>query len=349
MIFLGHHVHQPLRRVLAPLELREVLGDGADDVATAFAVTDEGNFEGRTVLTRPAGEPPDEATLARLLAARDERPQPRVDTKAVVAYNALAVEALARAGRLLHEARWVGMSEHTMDRLLASRGEDGRLPRTVGGDPAPGVLDDHAFVVVALIELHQATGDARWLREARAVWQVMDRVFWDADASLWRHSADPGLIVQRVDVSDGAEPSGVSRAIRGTLQLRALGAQDVPAQRVDEALAGSAPWLARSPASAPTTAVSHALASRPAMTVVVAGTEPSAIASLTDVFHEAWRPDATLMVTTPSDPLVHFALAQGKDAGEHAARAFVCYDGACQQPVSEPAALRTVLSGGDTP
>ena len=93
-------------------EIREVLGDAADLFAAAYGVTDEGNWEGVTILSRVATD--DElATVfdrsidevagrlaearARLLERRATRPQPARDGKALAAWNGLAIGAFADA------------------------------------------------------------------------------------------------------------------------------------------------------------------------------------------------------------------------------------------------------------
>ena len=88
-------------------EIREVLGDEAPLFTAAYDVSDDGNWEGRTILRRitPRGDADQEVRLAaareRLLSRRAARPQPARDDKALAAWNGLAIAAFADAARLL--------------------------------------------------------------------------------------------------------------------------------------------------------------------------------------------------------------------------------------------------------
>src|SRR6185295_9073099 len=106
---------------------------------------------------------------AALLAFRDQRPQPARDDKVVAAWNGLAIEALAQAGRVFAEPGLIAAAERAAGLLLDLHLVDGRLLRTsrdgvVG--TSVGVLEDYACVAGGLLALYQATGSARWLSSA---------------------------------------------------------------------------------------------------------------------------------------------------------------------------------------
>ena len=101
-------------------EIRDALGDDAALFSTAYGVTDGGNWEGVTILSRirPTSEL---ATLYGMRRPRSRRgsrargsgcsrsaparPQPARDDKALAAWNGLAIGALADAARLLRFTR----------------------------------------------------------------------------------------------------------------------------------------------------------------------------------------------------------------------------------------------------
>jgi uncharacterized protein len=164
-------------------ELREVLGPDAPQAIAWFGATEGGNFrEGPPAanVLESRGPEPDAATRERvratLLAVRARRPQPGRDDKRLTSWNALMVAALADAGAALDRPDYVEAARATADFLLERlRTPDGRLLRTYNAGQAKigAYLEDHAFLLEALIILYEATFDERWYREAQALARVL--------------------------------------------------------------------------------------------------------------------------------------------------------------------------------
>ncbi|MEJ2864966.1 thioredoxin domain-containing protein [Actinomycetospora flava] len=211
--------------VWSPAELVEVLG--ADDGAWAaglLGVTAEGTFEhGRSTLQMQA-DPDDpgrwQAVRKALLAARARRPQPERDDKVVAAWNGLAATALVEASAALGRSEWLAAARRAVALLLRVHVVDGRLRRTSRdgevGD-APAVLEDHAALVDGLLALHQATGEARWLAEARTLLDTTLDHFAEIGEDgaftgrFWDTADDAESLVTRPrEVTDGASPCGSS-------------------------------------------------------------------------------------------------------------------------------------------
>ena len=144
------------------------------DAIAHFGVTERGNFEGCNVLVA-AGPPPDDldAIRERLLEVRERRVRPGLDDKRVTSWNALMLSALADAGATLEREDYLPAARDCAE-LRPGRGcatPDGRLLRTFNRGQAklPGLLEDHAFLLEALLVLYEATFEPRWFAEARAL------------------------------------------------------------------------------------------------------------------------------------------------------------------------------------
>ena len=121
---------------------------------------------------------------ARLLAVRERRPQPGLDDKVLASWNGLALAALAEAARRLERRDWLEAAVEVAEFVLGPlSGEGGRLCRSwrEGKVSGEGFLDDYANVAHGLIELHVATGDARWLHEAHRLALLAVELFHDPE------------------------------------------------------------------------------------------------------------------------------------------------------------------------
>jgi uncharacterized protein YyaL (SSP411 family) len=224
-------------------ELRDVLGEDAEaDAAIAWlGVTEQGNFQdphhpqpGLNVLTDRGGAP-DEAARTRiretLLRARDSRVRPALDDKRLTSWNALMICALADAGAALGEPPYLDAAVTCAEFLQNQMRDDrGRLLRTYNDGRAKidAYLEDHAFLLEALIALFEATCEERWFLQAVALADEMISRFADPEQGGFFSTAAEGeaLIVRRKDLEDSPIPSGSSSAAVGLLRLSQLTSSD---------------------------------------------------------------------------------------------------------------------------
>lgn len=352
-----------------PAELDAALGPAdAKIVGNAFGVSEVGEREldGRSVLhRRPDAEIAAELGLSeaeiaaaidralpRLATARQARPAPRRDDKELAGWNGLAVMALADAGRWLDEPRYVEAARAAGAFLVGSCWEDGQMlrGRRAGAPLGEGVLEDHALVGLAMLRLHAATGEARWLEHARSMQDAIDARFFDAEHHAFVRTG-PGaseVPVRMADLEDGVLPSGGAAAVLLSLELGALAGEPSIRARGLDVLARMAATTRARPFTAGYLLVALDHATAPVREVVVAGspTDP-ATSSLWKIVaptsHARVLP-ARLPAEGASPVLsAGFPALQGKKALRGGATAFVCEQGRCEMPTSEPAKLRAQL------
>jgi hypothetical protein len=251
---------------------------GAEQAATfqsVYGVTDPPNFEDANVLYLPRPlavvaeeQNVDEAQLRarlddlrrRLLDVRRNRPRPLLDTKVLTAWNGLMIAALADAGRILNEPQHLESAARAADFLLNEmRTDEGRLWHVYAGGEAKlnAYADDYAFLVDGLLALERATGEPRWLAEARS---LMDRLiddFWDDASAGFFFTSDnhESLLARSKDPFDSVTPSANSVAIRSLVRLADRTGEADYAERAKQALELFLRWGERSPASVPSLAV----------------------------------------------------------------------------------------------
>ena len=341
--------------VWTPAQLAEVLGE--DDgrwAADLLGVVPGGTFEHGTSTLRLLRDPWSagdgerwEGLRARLLEARATRPQPGRDDKVVLAWNGLAVAALAETGALLDRPDLVEAAERCADLLVAVHLDDHgrwhRVSRDGTCGAAGAVLEDLGDLAEGLFVLAGVTGETSWATVALGVLdQVLDEFADDSGTLLdtSRAAVDPrlGPVGRQADPTDNAYPSGTSAAA-GALVTAAALTGETRWRAAAERAAGVAGAVGR---AAPRfggwgLAVAEALAAGP-LEVAVVG-EPDDPAA--DALHAA-------ALASPSPGLV---VARGVPGGrglplladrplvDGAAAAYVCRGFVCERPTTDPSEL----------
>jgi uncharacterized protein YyaL (SSP411 family) len=182
-----------------------------------------------TEVAKALGLPPEEirSTIdeARdiLYDARSKRPPPLRDEKILTEWNGLMISAHARAALVLADARYAQRAERAAGFLLRELRKGERLYRSFkdGRAQHTAYLDDYAFLKAALLDLFEATGNLRWLREAISLDRVVEAHYEDRTNGGFFLTADDAerLLVRQRPNYDGAEPAGNSVEILNLLRL----------------------------------------------------------------------------------------------------------------------------------
>jgi uncharacterized protein YyaL (SSP411 family) len=337
-------------------QVREALAPDLAEAAIAyFGMSQRGNFEGANIPVRATPDPERLAEIkAGLLAAREQRVRPGLDDKRLTAWNALMVSALADAGAVLEREDYTAAAVTCAAFLTTTmRGPDGRLRRTFNHGEARlnAYLEDHAFLLEALLTLYEATFDPRWFAEARRLAGELLERFADPDrGGFFSTAADhEPLIARRKDLDDAPIPSGPSSAAFGLLRLARLTGE----QRYEDAALGVLRLLHTVAPQHPVAfghllqALDFQLTPVREVALVGEGREP-----LERVVRETFRPHVVLAggergtagvaegeAGGPCVPLL-----QGREPVDGRAAAYVCERFACRRPVTEPDELRELLA-----
>ncbi len=328
-------------------ELRDVLGDDFEVAVAWFGATDAGNFEGANILESRGAEPePDvrERIRSTLLQVRSARVRPGLDDKRLTAWNALTISALADAGAVLERDDYLDAARRAADFLLVTmRDDDGRLLRTYNSGRAKlnGYLEDHAFLLEALIALYEATFEPRWFHAARATADTMIERFADPRGGGFFQTSDDHeqLVARRKELDDNPIPSGASSAAFGLLRLAALTGQARYERHAIDVLLLGGTLAVRYPSG-----FGHLLQALDfhharVREIALVGDDARA---LQRVVRAEFRPHVVLAGGDGSD--AHgIALLEGRGPLDGHPAAYVCEHFSCRQPVSEPSDLAALL------
>jgi uncharacterized protein YyaL (SSP411 family) len=341
--------------VWTPVELVDALGpdDGAW-AAGVFDVTQKGTFEEGASTLQLLTEPEDQTRLSsvreRLAAVRATRVRPCRDDKVVTAWNGLAIAALAEAGGVLDEQRYVDAARKAAELIRdLHRDPQGRLLRaSLGGwaGTPMGVLEDHADLAEGYLALHFVTGDADWVGAAgRLVDQVLAR-FSDGQGGFFDTAADAESLVSRPrDPTDNATPSGQSAAANALLSYAAVTGSATHRTAAETALATSARLAEQAPRHAGWwLATAEALLAGPVEVAVVGAPDDPLRAALHQTALSSAAPGAVVSVGEPDAADVPL-LANRPLLGGLAA-AYVCRGFVCERPVNSTEDLAELMLSG---
>ncbi len=224
-------------------EIRDVLGRRKSKlVLKAYGATKGPNFEGKNVLYLPSpiakvakeeGKSEEgvltelEPLKAKLLKAREKRERPLLDTKVIVNWNGLMIDAFALGYEVLKDTRYRDAAEQAATFVLEKmKNSTGQLMHTYrdGVLKYDGFLDDYAFLVRGLLGLYQATRDKHWLNEAHVLTDKMIELFRDDKDGAFYFTLEGAehLLVRTKKPYDSAIPSGNAVAANNLLSLAEL-------------------------------------------------------------------------------------------------------------------------------
>lgn len=218
-------------------EISTLLGPNFESFAKAYDVSEKGNWEGVNILrllespaalaeqaglTEAEWTTQMEIALEQLLVARGERVRPGLDDKLLLGWNALLCKALAKAALALQDEALQDMAVNlwkSMENIFKSKVTDDALwmHNYKNGQSGIGAfLEEYAWLAEAAIAVYECTFETEYLDSAKAITQYAIQYFSDESACFFyfTHEKQQGVLVRKIEVYDGATPSGNSAMAR---------------------------------------------------------------------------------------------------------------------------------------
>ncbi|HIJ74738.1 MAG TPA: thioredoxin domain-containing protein [Candidatus Hydrogenedentes bacterium] len=287
-----------------------------------------------------------------LLAARERRVRPLRDDKMLASWNGLMISAFAQGHQVLGDKRYRSAAERAAGFVLENMIQDGRLFHTYRNGEArvPAYLDDHAFLIVALVDLYETTFDTKWLSAADALAQKMIADFYDAERGgfFFTSHEHKDLIARTKPTYDGAEPSGNAMAAIGLTRLgRLTDNREYLAKAKDTLEFNHANMMATPRAFMKMIVAADLLLTPPIEIAITGAPDAPEVDAFIRVLHEKFIPSRMVAVIDPAstDPKLagQVPLLAGKTLVAGKAAAYVCENFTCKVPVTTPEALSEAL------
>ncbi|MBF0462275.1 MAG: thioredoxin domain-containing protein [Magnetococcales bacterium] len=341
-------------------EVVQILGaEAAQPVLEAFLDVHDGTVEGRSVLRFLDKEKPERLTevwqsLAvgrqALLLARQQRPAPSRDDKVLTSWNALTISALAKAGAVLEEPRYLQAAQQALTSLWhTSQQADGWRHSRLGSKVGKEVfVDDYAFMIQALLDMYEADFQINHLERARAMVVVLlDRFQPDPGQPLQLTPKDHPLeIPVRSEWEDGVIPAGNSSALIALRRLAFLTQDDWMQQEAAAIAHNLGGVLAQSAVGSAELLAAWDFAPQQVMAIVVAGmAADDATQALLRVVRRRLLPGMILALVEPGRQMEvqTWPMLTGHPMQNGQPTAYLCQNFSCAAPVTEPAQLAALL------
>jgi hypothetical protein len=316
-----------------------------DDLAKKFGVG-QGSVKASLAVARK-----------KLFKIRAGRIRPHRDEKVIAGWNGLMIASLAYGGQAFGDERYISAAERCAAFVLDKLRKNGRLMRYYGKGRAVelGFLDDYAFMITGLLELYEATFDAKWLVEAAGLSEQMIALFADTENGGFFLTGTDGekLIVRSKPDYDGAVPSGNSVAALALLRLGQLTMQPKFTQQAEIALNAFSKRLTESPVAFTEMLTALDFYLGPRREIVIAG-KPDAgdTDEMIRLVREMFMPRTVLLMHQQGDAGTEIEqvapFLKEQKAIDGKAAAYVCRNFVCNKPVTDTGELKKLLTGDET-
>ncbi len=338
--------------VWSKAEISVLLTDDSEDFCKAYGVTDDGNWEGRSILNRLHVLDEDEhayaAARAKLFAARAKRIPPGFDDKILADWNGLVIHALARASVILNRPDALLAAKTAFTSILEKMSSGDRLYHSyrAGKLGARAMAEDYANMARAALALHQVTGEGTYLTQAQTWIRVMEAHFLDRENGGYFMTADDAddLIVRTRSATDNAVPSAngtMMQVLAHLYHLTGDGAYEARALLLLHAFAGDF----RSARYGLTNLLNgFDLLADPRHIVIIGDPAAADTQMMIDHVLRAGLPNLILDRRLPDEDLSPDHPAFGKSMIDGRATAYICRHGTCSAPVTDINSLHAALS-----
>lgn len=288
---------------------------------------------------------------SKLYTARLKRQPPILDDKIIAGWNGLMISAFAQGGSVLGRQEFIDRAVRAAEFIQSRLWVDGKLGRAWRSNKVryDAYLDDYAFLIAGLLDLHEVTQHKRWLDWALALQGVLDRDFKDpAGGYYFVAKRDDQLLVRDKPDYDGAIPTGNSVAVSNLVRLSLLTGDieyDVLARRT---LTSFGQTLSRAGRSL-TKMLSGLdfLLDDALQIIVVSPDENSNLSHFKNVLAKSYLPNKVVVYTTDekSETLGNeIEIVAGKKSVAGKPTAYVCRGTTCSLPLVDTAAFKRELA-----
>lgn len=333
-------------------EIAEILGPYTGEFCAAYDVTEDGNWEHKTILRRSlepdlkdeAGEKRLRIAREKLFAVRDKRIKPGWDDKVLADWNGLMIGTLAELSLQYGRPDWLQAAERAWGFVVSTmQYGDGRLGHSWRNDilVSPGLLDDYANMAAAALALFEATGNPDYLEQAKRWLEVVESDYADAvNGGYFLTSIEAEDLISRTrHAADNATPAGNGTLVGVFARLWYLTGDVTWRERAQNLLDAFSPEIGRNFFPMGSFLNGADLFLNAVQVAIIGRRGDPATDALVAAAYRVSVPNRVLLVSAPGAMLPDTHPAAGKTQIDGRPTAYVCLGPTCGLPVTTPAEL----------
>lgn len=284
----------------------------------------------------------------KLREQRAKRTRPTTDDKILVSWNALAIQALAQAGRYLGSEKYMRAAQAAASFILEHLYHDRSLHRSWHqGRLGPlARLEDYAALIIALLDLYQSDFNEKWYTPALALTESLMAQFGDPTGGFFDTPVgDTPLPIRPKEVQDNATPSGNALAIRALQWMTLFEENPAWEDQIHHMLSWIGNTCARYPLGFAYWLQNLDFALGPVSQVALLWQDPNALTPFLEVLWKGYHPRLVVVGGSIPPSATSPGLLHGLKPQHNApVTVYFCDHFVCRAPITSPEALSAQIS-----
>ncbi len=287
----------------------------------------------------------------QLLEAREKKIHPHKDDKILTDWNGLMISAFAKAAQVFDEKKYIEIAESTAKFILNHMTlQNGRLLHRYrnGNADIAGNLDDHAFLIAALLDLYETTFSVDHLIDALKLNDDLIKYFWDENDGAFFFTATDSekLLVRQKEIYDGAIPSGNSIALLNLVRLYRFTGRTEFEVKASQMIKTFSQLIKTSPSAYTQFLSALDFYIGPSKEILLVGNDDEKVKRFLRILREIFIPNKVIIYKDDrmEDKLSKAAEFTKSYQSLNGAEAYICENFSCRLPVTSEKDLIALLS-----
>ena len=287
----------------------------------------------------------------QLLEAREKKIHPHKDDKILTDWNGLMISAFAKAAQVFDEKKYIEIAESTAKFILNHMTlQNGRLLHRYrnGNADIAGNLDDHAFLIAALLDLYETTFSVDHLIDALKLNDDLIKYFWDENDGAFFFTATDSekLLVRQKEIYDGAIPSGNSIALLNLVRLYRFTGRTEFEVKASQMIKTFSQLIKTSPSAYTQFLSALDFYIGPSKEILLVGNDDEKVKRFLRILREIFIPNKVIIYKDDrmEDKLSKAAEFTKSYQSLNGAEAYICENFSCKLPVTSEKDLLALLS-----